>query len=133
MRLLWSLSRIMRSSMIMRSHRLSVEVCKTWFESQWTPYRSGSQGMTERQNWHQGKFNFLKTQIRCKGLSKSSGFKSRPEEPVHSLEISMRSDTTQQPSVASPSVISQCSTVDQVMDEFSQMKTMLSFSVGPRQ
>ena len=32
--------------------------------------------MTERQNWIQDKFNFLQTHIRCKGLSKSSPFKS---------------------------------------------------------
>ena len=63
----------------------------------------------------------------------------QPEEPVHLLphhttspavltrckmEISMRSDTTLQPSVTSSSVVSQCSTVNQqVMNQFARMKT----------
>ena len=44
----------------------------------------------------------------------------------------MQSDTTQQPLIASPSVVSQHSTVDQIMDQFAQMKTMLSSFLGPR-
>ena len=42
------------------SHKVSVKVCKTWLES----------------HGIQDKFNFVKTHITCKGLSKSSGFKS---------------------------------------------------------
>ena len=66
------------------SCKLSVKVCKTWFELQMTHYSKLMQSkseqapkeMTERRKWIQNKFNFLKTHIRCKGLSKSSGFKS---------------------------------------------------------
>ena len=66
------------------SCNLSVKVCKTWFESQMTHYRNLTQfksgqapkEMKERQKWIQDKFNFLKTHIRRKGLSKSSAFKS---------------------------------------------------------
>ena len=75
--------------------------------------------MTERQNWIHDKFNFLKTYIRPKGLSKSLGFKSpvrgasasaasaqgifRGSTNMNSMEISMQSDNTQRPSVASSS------------------------------
>ena len=43
--------------------------------------------MTERQNWIQDKFNFLKTHIRCMGLSKSSAFKflTRGANAMHLL------------------------------------------------
>ena len=66
------------------SHKLSVNVCKTWFKFQRThssklmEFKSGQapKAITERQNWIQDKFNFLKTHIRLKRLSKSSGFKS---------------------------------------------------------
>ena len=58
---------------------------------------------------------------------------SRPQ-PEDSMEISMQSDTIMQPSVTSPSAVSQCSSVNkQVMDQFGQMKTMLSSFFGPRQ
>ena len=66
------------------SRKLSVKVQKTWFKCQSTHYSKLAQSksgqapkeMTERQNWIQNKFNFLKMNIRCKELSKSSGFKS---------------------------------------------------------
>ena len=48
--------------------------------------------------------------------------------------MSMPSDPTQHPSIASLSLVSQSSTVNlQVMDQFAQMKTMLSSFLGPRQ
>ena len=106
--------------------------------------------MTERQNWIQDKFNFLKTHIRGKRLSNFSGFKSlargasvsavsahdicRGSTEMDSMEIGMQSDTTRQPSVTSPSTVSGCSSVtQQVMDQFAQMKIMLSSFLGPRQ
>ena len=66
------------------SCKLSVKLCKTCFESQRTCYSKLGQSksgwapkeMTERQNWIQDKINFLKTHIRCKGLSKSLAFMS---------------------------------------------------------
>ena len=94
------------------SHKLSVKVYKIWFKSQRTRFdkltQSKSCRTAERQNWIQEKFNFLKLHLRCKGLSKSSGCKSRPEQSVHllpqhttspegSMEIRMGSDTTIQP------------------------------------
>ena len=55
-------------------------------------------------------------------------------QQVQYMEISMRSDTTIQPSVTNPSSVSQHSTVDQqVMDQFAQMETMLSSFLRPRQ
>ena len=77
------------------SFKLSVKVCKTSFESQRTRYgkltrsKSGQtpKKMTERQNWIQDKFNFLKTNLRKKGLSKSSGFKS-PQRGVSAITAS---------------------------------------------
>ena len=66
------------------SCKLSVKVYKFLFKSQRTCYGKLTQskygqppkGMAERQNWIQDKFNFLKIHIRCKGLGKSSVFKS---------------------------------------------------------
>ena len=83
----------MSSGAVQQQLQAVCQVCKTWFESQRTHYckltqsKSGQapKEMMERQNWIQDKFNFLKIHIRCKGLSKSSGFKSRPEEPVHPI------------------------------------------------
>ena len=106
--------------------------------------------MRERQNWIQDKFNFMKAHIRRKWPSESSGFKtpargasasadaahdiSRASADRDSMEIRMRSDTTIQPSVTSPSSVSRCSSVDQqVMNQFEQMKTMLSSFLGSRQ
>ena len=59
-------------------------VYKTWFESQrirngkLTHSKSGHapKDMTEKENWIQDKFNFLKIQVRGKELGKSSAFKS---------------------------------------------------------
>ena len=58
------------------SCKLSIKVCKTWFELLRTCYdkltqsKSGQapKDMKERQNWIQDKFNFLKMNIRCKRL-----------------------------------------------------------------
>ena len=106
--------------------------------------------MTERQNWIQEKFTFLKMPIRCKGLSKSSGCTSQVQGTsayvasahnissgstnTDSMEISMRSDTSIQPLVTSPSTVFGHSSVNQqVMDHFAQMKTMLSSVLWARQ
>ena len=97
------------------------------------------------QNWIQNKFGFLRSHIRCKGLSKSSDFTSqargasasatsahnisRASTDPESMDISMRStDTTLQPQqVTHPTAASGCSSVDQqAMDQFTQMRTMLS-------
>ena len=107
-----------------KSRKLSVKVCKTWFDSK-------------------------RSHIRCKGLSKSSVFKSqargasasaftahnisRASTDTDSMEISMRlTDTMLQPQqVTSLTVASGCSSVDQqVMDQFTQMRSMLSSFLG---
>ena len=53
---------------------------------------------------------------------------------MDSMEISMQSNTTIQPSVISPSAVSRHSSVNQqVMDQFAQIKPMLSSFLRPRQ
>ena len=141
------------------SRKLSVKVCKTWFESQRTCYGKLTQSKAgeapkermERQNWIQDKLNCLKMYIRHKGLSKMSGFFnfpvrgvsalaasehniSRGSTDMDSMEISMQSGIAIQSSVTSASAVSVHSSVDQqVMDQFAQMKTMLSSFHGPKQ
>ena len=100
------------------------------------------------QNWIQHKFHFLKSHIRHKGLSKSSGLKSpacrasasaasaynifKASTDMDSMEISMQSDTSIQPSVTSPRSVSRHSPVNQqVMDQFALMSTMLPSFLRP--
>ena len=105
------------------------------------------------QNWIQDKFGFPRSHIRCKGLSNSSGFKfqaqgacsasaasahniSRASTETDSMEISMWStDTMLQPQqVTIPTAASGHSLVNrQVMDQFTQMRTMLSSFLGQKQ
>ena len=138
------------------SRKLSVKVCKTWFESQRThssklmQLKSGQtpKEMTEHQNWIQDKFGFLRLHISCKGLSKSSGFKSQARGVIasaasahdisrtstgkDSLEITVWStDTTLEPQQVITA--SGYSSVDQqVMDHFTKMRTMLSSFLGQK-
>ena len=134
--------------------QLSVKVCKTWFDTQRTHYGKLTQSksgqapkeMTERQKWIQEKFNFLKTHTDTRDSANLQASSPLPEEPVHLLPQHMastavqptwivwRSVTTVQPPVTSPWTVSQHSLVDQqVMDQFAQMKTMLSSFLRPRQ
>ena len=96
---------------IANSGKLSVKVCKTWFESQRTCYDKLKQSKSGQ------------VYIRCKGLSKSPGFKSqacgasasavsahntsRASTDMARMEISMQTtDTTLQPQqVMSPTAI----------------------------
>ena len=56
------------------------------------------------------------------------------EGPLILIVWSMHSDTTHQPAVASPSVVSQTTSIyQQVMDQFAQMKTMLTSFLSLRQ
>ena len=122
-----------------KSRKLSVKVCKTWFDLQRTRYgklpqsKSGQapKEMTECQTWIQDKLGFLRLHISCKGLSKLSAFKlqakgasasattahniSRASTDTDRMEISMQStDTTLQPQqVMSPTAASGHSWVDQ--------------------
>ena len=103
----------------------------------------------ECQTWIQDKLGFLRSHIRCKGLSKLSPFIlqargsstsaydiSRASTDTDSMEISMRSiDTMLQPQqVMSPITASEQSLVNQqVMDQFTQMRSMLSSFLGQKQ
>ena len=122
-----------------------MKVCKTHSKSGQAPKK-----ITETQNWIQDKFTYLKSHIRRKGLGKNTVFKS-PQRgasasaasahdiscgctETESMQISIHSDKTHQPSIATPSVVSQPSSVDQqVMDKFTQMTTMSTFFLGPSQ
>ena len=142
------------------SRKLSVKVCKTWLESQRTLHgkltqlKSGHvpKEMTECQSSIQDKFGLLRSHIRCKGLNKSSGFKShargasasattahnisRASTDIDSMEISMwLTDTTLQPqNITSPITVLRALSVDlQVMDHFTQMRTMLSSFLRQKQ
>ena len=64
----------------------------------------------------------------------SAHYISRGSADTDSMEISMRSDSTIHTSLTSPSTVFQHSRVDeQVMDQFEQLKTMLSSFLRPRQ
>ena len=126
------------------SRRWSVNVCKTWIDSQRTCYRKLTQSksgqalkeMMEHQTCILDKLGFLRLHIRCKGLSKLSAFKfqargvsasaiaahdiSRASTDTDSMDISMQStDSMLQPQqVRSPTAASGRSLVDQqVMDQ----------------
>ena len=129
------------------SKKLSVNTVK-WFFAQCTRYgkfthmNSGQAVVknTERQTWLQDSFNFLRSHIRRKGVSKSSTFiKSslRPlwdtasvpdtlRETKSEMEISMASAVTHQPSTTSPShrpaAVATITAEDPVLDQFQQMK-----------
>ena len=121
----------------------AVKVCKTCFESQRTCYcklmqsKSGMapKEMKERQNWIQGKFNFFKKHIRYKRPSKPSPFMS----PVRRASASAASannifrgsyntDSMEISAIFVLSLVNQ-----QVMDQFAQMKTVLSSFLHPKQ
>ena len=108
--------------------------------------------MTECLTWIQDKLGFLRSHIRRKGLSKSSALKlqargasasattahdiSRASTDTDSMEIRVQStDTTLQPQkVTSPTAASGHSSFDQeVMDQFKQMRNMLSSFLGQKQ
>ena len=113
-RLLWTLSWIVRSSMTRPTNTLRTRpgrnacgrglLTATSYLSKCTRLCLNPKGLavgkltqsksgqapvdiTERQNWIQDKFNFLKTHIRCKGLKSSNFQPSSPKhkEPVHLL------------------------------------------------
>ena len=106
--------------------------------------------MTEFQNWIQDKFGFLRLHIRCKGLSKFSGFKSlaqrasasaalahdisRASTDTDSMEISMQSiDTSLQPQQVTSPTVGHSSVDQRVMNQLTQMRTMLTSFLGQKQ
>ena len=131
---------------------------KKWFETQCTRYgkftqtKSGQAAAknTVRQTWLKDSFSFLRGHIRRKGVSKSSGFKSplRPSAATASvpdtsrgteseMEISMASDVTHHPASTSPSrqpaTVAMSTPQDPVLDQFQQMRSMMSTFLGARQ
>ena len=109
---------------------------ETRFKSRRTHYRKLTQSKfgqapQEMTEWIQDKYNFLKTGQDSTNLQPSSSWSNEPVQlqPQHeisrgstytnSMEMSMQSDTTQQ-----PRYIFQCSTVDQpAMDQLALMKS----------
>ena len=105
---------------------------------------------TEQQTWLKDSFSFLRGHIRRKEVSKSSTFKSpqRPSAAAASasvqdtsrvaeseMEISIVSDVTHQPSSTSPKrqqppVATATTSADPVLDQFQQMRLMLSTFQG---
>ena len=104
---------------------------------------------TEHQTWLKDSFSFLQGHIRRKGVSKSSTFKSpRPSAASASasvpdtsrdteseMEISIASDVTHQPSSTSPKrrqppVATTTTSADPVLDQFQQMRSMISTFLG---
>ena len=97
--------------------------------------------MTECQNWLQDRFGCLRLHIRCKRLSKSAGFKSQARgasasaSTVHNISNMWSTDTTLQPQhVKSPTTdLGYSSDNQQVLDQFTQMRSMLSSSLRQKQ
>ena len=122
------------------SRNLPVKTVKKWFDMQRTRYgkltqtKSGqaAEKSTEHQTWLKDSFSFLPGHIRRKGVSKSSAFKS-PQRPsaATASEISIASDVTHQPSSTSPKrqqppVTTATTSADPVLEQFQQMRSMIS-------
>ena len=95
-------------------------------------------------------FSFLQGHIRRKGVSKSSAFKSpqrlsaatasvpdTSRDTESEMEISITSDGTYQPSSTSPKrrppAVATTTAEDPVLDQFQQMRLMISTFLGTRQ
>ena len=143
------------------TRNLSVKTVKKWFNTQRTRYgkltqtKSGqaAEKSTERQTWLTDNFSFLRGHIRRKGVSNLSAFKSpqRPsvatasasvqdtsKETESQMEISIASDVTHQPSSTSPKrrqppVSTATMSTDPVLDQFQQMRSMISTLLGALQ
>ena len=143
------------------TRKLPVKTVKEWFNTQHTRYgkltqtKSGqaAENSIECQTWLKDSFSFLRGHIRRKGVSKSSSFKSlqRPSAATASasvpdtsrdteseMEISIASDVTHQPSSTSPKrrqppVATTTTSADPVLDQFQQMRSMISTFLGARQ
>ena len=114
---------------------------RRWFESQRT--RSGKlsklqsgqapREMTKRQSWVYQQMGFLKTHIRRKGASRSSGFEASPNTSkqdesrgsttdTEHLESSVLRESRSQPMFTSTPV----STDSKILEHFDQMRTLIS-------
>ena len=134
---------------------------KKWFETQCTRYgkltqtKSGqaAEMSVEQQSWLKDSFSFLRGHIRRKGVSKSSAFKSpqrlsaaaasasvpdTSRDTESEMEISITSDVTHQPSSTSPkrqqpTVVTTTTAADPVLDQFQQIRSMISTFLSTRQ
>ena len=123
------------------TRNLPIKTVEKWFEKS-----------TERQTWLKDSFSFLRGHIRRKGVSKSSAFKlpQRPSAAAASvqdtsrdteseIEISIASYVTHQPSSTSPKqrqppvATATTSSADPVLDQFQQMRSMISTFLGAPQ
>ena len=114
---------------------------RRWFESQRTHYgklsklQSGQapRDVTKRQFWVYQQMVFLKTHIRRKGASRSSGFEASPNTSkqdesrgsttdTEHLESSVLRESRSQPMFTSTPV----STDSKILDHFDQMRTLIS-------
>ena len=139
-------------------HKLSVKVCKIWFELQRTCYGNLTQSkfgqalkeMTECQNWIQDIFGILRLHIRCKRLSKSLGFKSQARganasaasaqnicrastDTVWRLACSQQTPHYSLNKSRAPPELQGTLVIQQAMDPFTQMRTVLSSFLGQKQ
>ena len=88
--------------------------------------------MTKRQSWVYQQMGFLKTHIRCKGASRSSGFEASPNTSnqdgsrgstdTEHLETSVLRESRSQPIFTSTPV----STDSKILEHFGQMRTLIS-------
>ena len=136
------------------TRNLPVKTVKKWLETQRTRYgkltqtKSGqaAEKSTERLTWLKDSFSFLRGHFRREGVSKSSAFKSpqRPSAAAASasvpdtsrdteseMEMSIASNVTHQPSSTSPKrrqppVATTITSADLVLDQFQQMRLMIS-------
>ena len=114
---------------------------RRWFESQRTRYgklsklQSGQapREMTKRQSWVYQQMGFLKTHIRRKGASRSSGFEASPNTSkqdesrgsttdTEHLQSNLLRESRSQPMFTSTPV----STDSKILKHFDQMRTLIS-------
>ena len=127
--------------------------CQDCEEAVLTQTKSGqaAEKSTERRTWLKDSFSFLRGHIRRKGVSKSSAFKSLQRSSAAAasvpdtswdteseMEISIASDVTHQPSSTRPKrrqppVATTTTSADPVLDQFQQMRLMISTFLSARQ
>ena len=144
--------------LLVATRNLHVKTVKKWFETQCTRYgkltqtKSGqaAEKSTDRQTRLKDSFSFLRGHIRRKGVSKSSAFKSpqRPSAATASasvpdtsrdteseMEISIASDVTNRPLSTipkrrQPPVATTTTAADPALDQFQQMRSLISTFLG---
>ena len=121
--------------------KLQPFVVRRWFESQRMRYgklsklQSGQapREMTKRQSWVYQQMGFLKTHIRRKGASRSSGFEAGPNTSKQDESLGSTTDTEHLESSVLRESRSQSmftstpvSTDSKILEHFDQMRTLIS-------